>query len=191
MELWMVIVAGVAALAIVVAVVLLGRARRGGKQQTRRLQAGFGPEYAKAVETQGRSNAEDDLLKRQQRAELFPIRSLSADEVSHYRESWTATQAQFLDEPEAALVGADRLVGEVLATRGYPTGDFEQSASAVSVDHPRAVQEYRAAHEVTARNQRNAASADDLRTALIRYRTVLGELLDSNMPVMNLPSNAS
>jgi hypothetical protein len=191
MELWMLILGAVAILTIAAAAALITRARRGGTKQTRRLQAGFGPEYAKAVGIQGRSSGEEDLMQRQQRAELFPIRALSADEVSHYRDRWTATQAQFLDEPEAALIGADRLVGEVLATRGYPTGDFDQSASAVSVDHPRAVQEYRAAHEVTARNQRNAASADDLRTALIRYRTVLSELLDSNMPVMNLPASAS
>lgn len=191
METWMVIVGGAAVVAIVVVSMLFMRTRRGGKKQTTRLQAGFGPEYAKAVEAKGRSNGEEDLIGREQRAELFPVRALSADEMSRYRGNWTAVQALFLDDPEAALVGADRVVGEVLGTRGYPSGDFEQRAQAVSVDHPRAVQEYRAAHDVTARNQRNAASAEDLRTAFVQYRTVLTQLLDANVAPVPVSANAS
>jgi hypothetical protein len=180
MELWMMISIGVA----VVAAVLLGatfvmRSKRQGAIQTTRLQEGFGPEYGRTVGEQGRSNAEEDLLKRQQRAELSPKRALSATEVTHYSASWTATQAQFVNNPGAALTAADHLIGEVIVARGYPAAEFEQGASALSVDHPRAVQEYRAAHDVVLRNQRNAATTDDLRAAMVQYQVVFIELMNS------------
>ncbi len=183
METWMVITGAAAVIAAVLLIAaLVMRARhRSGAQQTTQLKAGFGPEYTKAVEEQGRSGAEEDLIKRQKRADLFNVQALSPGQVASYRERWTATQAQFLDEPEAALTAADHLVGEVIAARGYPTVDFEQGASAVSVDHPRAVQEYRAAHEIVLSNQRNPATADELRSAFVQYRGVLTELLDDNV----------
>src|ERR1035437_3234310 len=120
MELWMMISIGVA----VVAAVLLGatfvmRSKRQGAIQTTQLQEGFGPEYGRTVGEQGRSNAEEDLLKRQQRAELSPKRALSATEVTHYSASWMATQAQFVNNPGAALTAADHLIGEVIVARGY------------------------------------------------------------------------
>jgi hypothetical protein len=121
--------------------------------------------------------AEQDLGKREQQAELLHVRPLSAHEVDGYRASWTAAQAHFLDEPEATLTAADRLVAEVIAARGYPVAEFEEGANAVSVDHPRAVQDYRAAHEVVLRNLRNPASVDDLRAAHIQLRSVFTELV--------------
>jgi hypothetical protein len=75
------------------------------------------------------------------------------------------------------------LVVEVVAAQGYPATDFEAGASALSVDHPRAVQEYRAAHKAAEGNQRNEASTDDLRAAMVQYHAVLTELIgDSRIP---------
>lgn len=181
MELWMMIAIGaaVAAALLLAAALVMKSKRQASAKQTTRLQEGFGPEYAKTVGEQGRSDAEEDLLKRQQRAELSPKRALSATEVTHYSASWTATQAEFVNNPGAALTAADHLIGEVIVARGYPAAEFEQGASALSVDHPRAVQEYRAAHEVVLRNQRNAATTDDLRAAMMQYQAVFTELMDS------------
>jgi hypothetical protein len=179
METWMMIAIGAAAIvALLLIVALAMRAKhQRSRKQTARLQEGFGPEYTKAVGDQGRSSAENDLLKRQQRAEALQVRPLSAIEVERYTETWIATQAQFVDEPGAALTAADRLVTEVIGARGYPAAEFEQGASAVSVDHPRAVQDYRFAHEVALRNQRNPAPTDELRAAMVQYRTVFTELM--------------
>lgn len=179
METWMIVLIGGAALAVAVvimALVMRSKQRRAAKQ-TAQLREGFGPEYVKAVGEQGRSGAEQDLLKRQQRADLFQVRSLSAIEVARYNERWTATQAQFVDDPGAALTAADQLVVEVIAARGYPAAEFEQGASALSVDHPRAVQEYRTAHEVMLSNQRNPVPTDDLRAAMVQYHAVFAELM--------------
>ncbi len=179
MERWTIIAIVAAAVAVVLLLVLVAtvaKSRRAGKQTTM-LREGFGPEYSKAVEDQGRAGAEADLLKRQQRADLFQVRSLSAIEIERYTESWSAVQAQFVDDPGAALAAADHLAAEVIAARGYPAAEFEQSTSALSVDHPRAVQDYRSAHEVAMRNQRNPVSTDDLRAAMVQYRAVFTEML--------------
>src|SRR5437870_66369 len=112
METWMVIAIGaavVAAIVVLTTLVLMSKHRRRARQTTR-LREGFGPEYAQAVGEQGRSDAEDDLLKRQQRADLFQVRTLSAVEVTHYTERWAATEAQFVDDPRPALTAADQLV---------------------------------------------------------------------------------
>ncbi len=183
MESWMVIAIGAAVLAALMLIIsLVMRSKRhASAKQTSQLREGFGPEYTKAVADQGRSGAEEDLLKRQQRADLSPKRTLTAIEAARYNESWTATQAQFVDNPGAALIAADHLVAEVVAARGYPAAEFEQGASALSVDHPRAVQEYRAAHEVVLRNQHNALPTDELRAAMVQYHAVFTELMDSGV----------
>ena len=178
METWMIIAIGAAVAAVLaIAALVIGSKRRGGEKQTARLSEGFGPEYATAVAAKGRSGAESELLQREQRAQLFPVRALTAIEATHYTENWTATQAQFVDDPGAALAAAEHLVAEVIAARGYPSTVFEEGASALSVDHPRAVQEYRAAHEVVLANRRNPVSTDELREAMNKYHTVFEEVL--------------
>jgi len=183
MEIWMIFAIAVLAFAAlgVIWVVVFRSERRQSADQTTRLREGFGPEYAKAVGEQGRSDAEGDLLGRQERADLFEVRTLSATEVTRYTHRWTATQAQFVDDPGAALIAADHLVTEVIAARGYPAAEFEEGASALSVDHPRAVQDYRAAHEVVLRNQRNPVATDDLRAAMVQFHAVFIELMDSSV----------
>ena len=178
METWMIIAigAGVVAAILLIGALLMIPARRKRAKQTTKLREGFGPEYTRTVGEQGRSGAEDDLLKRQERSGLFPVRALTAIEMTHYTDAWTVTQAQFVDDPGAALSAAGRLVGEVIAARGYPAAEFEQGANALSVDHPRAVQDYRAAHEVMLRHQRNPVSTDDLRAAMAQYHTVFTEV---------------
>ncbi len=153
--------------------------RRKGEAQTAELRDGFGPEYARTVDAQGRSEGERDLLERKERDADLKLRKLSPAEVTQYSERWAATQAQFVDDPGAALTATDRLILEVVASRGYPADEFENSASALSVDHPRVVQEYRAAHETVAAHQRNAIPTDDLRTAMKQYQSVFTELLEA------------
>jgi hypothetical protein len=182
METWMIIAIGVAVVAALLLITtFVMRSKRQQSARTAQLREGFGPEYSKAVADQGRSGAEEDLLKRQQRAGLAPKRTLTAIEIARYTESWTATQAQFVDNPGAALMAADHLVAEVVAARGYPAAEFEQGASALSVDHPRAVQEYRAAHDVVLRNQHNSLPTDDLRAAMSQYHAIFTELMDAGV----------
>jgi hypothetical protein len=66
--------------------------------------------------------------------------------------------------------------------RGYPVDDFEQRAADISVDHPQVVDDYRAAHAIAAANDRSEASTEDLRQALVHYRSLFEELLEDRHP---------
>lgn len=179
MESWMLILIGavvVVGVVVIVALIMTSRQRRESRQ-TAELREDFGPEYEKVRGEQGRSGAEKDLRRRQQRADLFQVRTLSAIEVERYSERWAAAQTEFVSDPSTALAAAGDLITEVISARGYPAAEFEQGAEALSVDHPRAVQHYRAAHETSRRNQRNALPTDELRAAMEDYELVFRELI--------------
>ena len=65
-----------------------------------------------------------------------------------------------------------------MSRRGYPVGDFDQQVRDVSVDHGHVVEEYRLAHDISERNDRNEASTEDLRQAMVHYRALFADLLD-------------
>ena len=90
---------------------------------------------------------------------------------------WARIQARFVDGPGGAVTDADQLLGDVMSTRGYPVGDFEQRAADISVDHPLVLENYRAAHQTALSQVRGQASTEDLRKAMIHYRTLFEELV--------------
>jgi hypothetical protein len=47
----------------------------------------------------------------------------------------------------------------------------------VSVGHPQVVQNYRTAHEISQRSDRGEANTEDLRQAMVHYRSLFEELL--------------
>ena len=75
-----------------------------------------------------------------------------------------------------AVAEADQLIGDLMATCGYPMSDFEQRAADISVDHPVVTQNYRSAHEIALRQAKGQASTEDLRRAMIHYRALFDEL---------------
>ena len=64
-----------------------------------------------------------------------------------------------------------------MSTRGYPVSDFEQRAADISVDHPLVMENYRTAHEIALRQTKGQAGTEDLRQAMIHYRTLFEELV--------------
>jgi hypothetical protein len=147
------------------------------RRRSAQLQQGFGPEYDRAVEQHGdQRSAENELRERRERRRRFDIRPLNAVARDRYSERWRATQAQFVDQPASALKDADALLSEVMRERGYPVEDFEQQAADVSVDHPTVVEHYREAHAIQTRSR---ASTEDLREAMLHYRALFAELLES------------
>jgi len=64
-----------------------------------------------------------------------------------------------------------------MKTRGYPVSDFDQRAADISVDHPRVVENYRSAHEIALRVGKDQASTEELRAAMIHYRSLFEELV--------------
>ncbi len=168
-------------IAIVVVVLLLALLAffAGRQRRSRRLQDKFGPEYDRTVEQAGdRRAAEAELRERTERRAELNIVPLEPEARSRYIEAWRNTQAQFVDEPVEATREADRLITSVMRDRGYPVDDFEQRAADISVDHPQVVDDYRAAHAIAAANDRSEASTEDLRQALVHYRSLFEELLE-------------
>jgi len=148
------------------------------KRRTERLRTQFGgAEYARAVEKDGRRSAEAGLEGRAQRVEGFHVRPLSEGDRARFVESWRGVQARFVDGPAGAVTQADQLLGDVMATRGYPVSDFEQRAADISVDHPLVLDNYRKAHEIALRQLRGQANTEELRQAMVYYRTLFEELI--------------
>jgi PAS domain-containing protein len=148
------------------------------RERTRRLRGRFGPEYDRLVHDRANQRkAEDELLSRQKRVDKLHIRELNQAEIERFSELWRSVQAEFVDQPRKAVADADQLVREVMTTRGYPMGNFEQRAADVSVDHPRVVDHYRAAHEIARRDTEEKADTEDLRQAMVHYRALFEDLL--------------
>lgn len=167
-----VIVVAVVVIAVLVAAALRPRLR------SRRLKRQFGPEYHRAVADHATAaDAERDLEERLRRRRDLDVRPLSAEARERYRADWTGVQQEFVDDPERALVDADRLIGRVMRERGYPDAEGEESLSALSVDHAHTLQSYRQAHEVARRAQEGTAGTEELREAVVHARELFAELV--------------
>ena len=167
------------AVVVVIAVIGIAAWLSFRKRRTKKLRSKFGgAEYARAVEEGGtRRQAEAGLKERAERVESLKIRELAPGDRARFVESWNRVQARFVDGPGGAVTEADQLLGDVMATRGYPVSDFEQRAADISVDHPLVMENYRTAHEIADRQTRGLANTEDLRQAMIKYRTLFEELV--------------
>jgi hypothetical protein len=171
-------VIGLAAALVVVAVVLVWLFVRNRRRARAGLRQKFGPEYDRAVLAHGSERkAESKLEDRERRVEKLKIRDLDPVEHERYSKRWEAMQSRFVDSPKGAVAEADDLVSTVMKARGYPVSDFDQRAADISVDHPRVVENYRSAHEIALRLGIDQATTEDLRTAMIHYRSLFEELV--------------
>ncbi len=114
--------------------------------------------------------------------EKFSIRPLSPGDRERYAEEWELVQRRFVDDPSMAVTEADNLVTAVMSARGYPMVDFEQRAADVSVNHPTVVQNYRSAREIVLRHGKGRSTTEDLRQAMVYFRSLFEELLGSPKP---------
>jgi hypothetical protein len=173
---WVWIVIAIAAVIVVAAVAWSAynaRRRKG-------LQERFGGEYDRTVaDAPSRREAESELSEREKRRQELDIRPLEQSARDRYASEWQNTQAKFVDDPEGAVGDADRLIQQVMRDRGYPVEDFDQRASDLSVDHPEVISNYRAAHGISIANERGNASTENLRTAMVHYRALFEELLET------------
>lgn len=147
-------------------------------QRSRRLKERFGPEYERIInETGDRQKAESELEARLAHVEGLQIRPLTAEEVNRFSLEWQATQAEFVDEPLASLQKADRLIREVMKTKGYPVEDFEQRAADISVDYPELVTDYRGLHLIAAKDAEDHVSTEEMRQAMVHGRALFENLV--------------
>ncbi len=172
---YIIIISVVLALVIVGALLAPIFARR---KRSQRFQNKFGSEYDRSVQTTGNEKkAQAELDERRKHVDALNIRPLSISEREHYQAEWMAIQAKFVDQPGQATIEADHLIMEVMKVRAYPVSDFEQRAADISVNYPALVSNYRAAREIAVKNEQHSANTEELRQALIYYRSLFDELL--------------
>ena len=173
METWEWIVVGVAAAALVMLVLALVRIRR----RRAHLKDRFGPEYDRAVSGVGTGTAETRLSAVEREHEELDIRALPRAARDRYLDEWRQAEARFVSDPRDAARAAERLVERVLEERGYPNGDVERQLALVSVDHPDVVERYR--HGRSMVEGESSERTEDLRKAMVDFRTVLEDLLQA------------
>ena len=171
-----IILIAVAAL-VVIAIIVATQRRKAALRQR------FGKEYDRVARERGSEREAQALLQeREKRVEKFHIRELDAAERRQYAERWRLVQARFVDDPSGAVSDADEAVASLMGVRGYPMADFEQRAADLSVDHPHVVDNYRAAHAIAVRRRQGTATTEDMRQAMIYYRSLFEDLLGERRP---------
>ena len=137
------------------------------------LQDRFGSEYDHTVaDAPSRREAESELAEREKRREELEIRPLEPQARDRYASEWHNTQAKFVDDPQAAVGDADRLIQQVMRERGYPVEDFDQRADDLSVDYPEVVENYRNARDLARQGE-----TEDLRRAMRQQRMLFEQLV--------------
>ena len=157
------------------------------RQRTKRLQDKFGPEYEHTVSEIGDTRqAENDLEARLNHVKALDIHPLSADEIDRFTHDWQLTQAEFVDEPLAALQKSDRLIREVMKTKGYPVEDFEQRVADISVDYPDLVADYRGLHLIALKGADEEVGTEEMRQAMIHGRALFENLVNKETDVEDM-----
>lgn len=179
----------VIALAVVAALIVVGLigALVSRRQRTKKLQEKFGPEYDRTVEELGdKRQAEQELETRLDHVKKLEIRPLSAEEIDRFTSDWQTTQAEFVDEPLAAVQKADRLLHDVMQARGYPVEDFEQGVADISVDYPDMVVDYRGLHQIAVKGKDEEVSTEEMRTAMVHARALFENLVKGDQTIEEL-----
>ncbi|MFN2459796.1 MAG: hypothetical protein ABR591_03770 [Candidatus Velthaea sp.] len=143
--------------AVVVLLVVISLARRRGGRDER---------------ARGGDLADGDARVRPNRN--LNLAPLTAGARARYAEEWSTAQARFVDDPRTSLATAEHILISAMRDRGYPESSAEQLDADLGAAYPRLVGRYRSAQEIVARQN---ASTEDLRQALVHYRSVLDEML--------------
>lgn len=176
-------VIGIVVLVIVLAVVWVITRRR-QRRRTEELRGRFGPEYDLALREYGsRGKAEAALRDRLARVERMNVHPLSEAERERFLAEWENVQARFIDHPRGAVTEADEMINSVLKGRGYEGGAFERRVADLSVHHAGLVEPYRRANAIVVRAAKNEATTEELRSAMILFRAIIEDLLQTAAPV--------
>ena len=127
--------------------------------------------------------------QRPRRIEGFHVRSLTPADRARFQQSWREVQERLAESPAGAVMVADRLLCDVMATRGYPLGGSEQQDAGMAVDHPQILKSYRIAHEIALQQIRGEAGPEELSQAMLHYRTLFDELV--NQPEMPMAEDSA
>lgn len=189
---WVWIVVVLVVLAVVAAVAWTAARRRQERAaRSAALREQFGPEYDRTLLARDNADAaEQELLDRRRRHDRLTIVPLAEPARERYAQQWRDIQARFVDRPADAVAQGHSLLQTVMLERGYPLDDIEGGAELVSVDHPHVIENYRVAHDVFERSRAQSTSTEELRGALLKYRSLFEELLAPPASGGGAPGNA-
>jgi hypothetical protein len=168
---------------VIIAFVLLAVFAVGAiyRQRTsmRRLRASFGPEYRR-LEADGESprSIRRELMDREHRVAKLHLVPLGSEQKNQYVDRWKSIQARFVDEPRVAVTDAEHLLEEVMRARGYPEANHQRRIADLSVHHAHVLDDYREASEIAARHRERQTSTEDLRRAMVLYRSLFEDVLE-------------
>jgi hypothetical protein len=181
------LIIAVVAVLVIVGVFLALSPALSRRKRSNNLRGRFGPEYDHLVETTGdETQAQMELTEREKRVMSLDIHPLSAADREQFLNEWHTIQFDFIDEPGQAVEKADRLVLEVMQDRGYPKSDFEQRVADISVNYPESAAHYRSAQEIAVKNEERHANTEELRQAMVHYRSIFQALLESEEKVKKI-----
>lgn len=180
MEPWMWIVIAVVVVLVIAAVawMLLSPGRR--------LKRRFGSEYDRVVaSSDDKKSAHAELKQRVERHDELSLNELNEEQQQRYVDDWRQLQRHFAKQPATGLLEADELITRLLADVGYPTNSFEQQAADLSAAHAEVIDEYREARAVVRDTRAGSAGTEEIRQALLRYRTVFETVADTDVARSN------
>lgn len=140
-------------------------------------RAMHGPEYERLADEVGPRKAQAEFAKRRQRVDGLGLRPLSDERRTAYTGQWDVAQEQFIDNPAQSVRAAAAMIASVTADLGYDVSDHEQLLKDLSVYHGRYLDGYRHARKIAGRA--GEAGTEDLRQALLDYRALFFDLLES------------
>ena len=160
-------------IAVVIGVWLTMRRRR-----TDHLRDRFGDEYDRTVDTTGkRADAEAALEEREKRVDSLEIRPLTAEESHRFSDEWREVKALFVDSPKESVLHADRLIANVMKTKGFPMADFDRRYEDLTVNHGDVARHYREGHAIVDRHNDGSASTEDMRQGMKHYEALFDHLV--------------
>lgn len=175
-----IVIAAIAAGALIVLFALFGLWRRSRRRS--HLQERFGPEYDRAVSSDGRRDAERRLTDVEREHEDLEIRPLSTPARERYLEEWRQVEGRFVGDPHDAARAAERIVVRALADCGYPTGvGTEEQAGHLSAEHPDVAERYRHGTAMLKAEGDDDEATENMRLAILDFRAVLDELVDDRV----------
>jgi hypothetical protein len=169
---------------VVVAVVVVGllvtfiSRRQRGRQE--RASREFGSEYERAVEEHGSERkAEQELRERRERVES-EVQPLSEESLRRYDDWWRRVEQTFVDDPEASLENADRIVTEIMTERNFPMDAQQEMSKGVGVIYPEVAEDFREAQRIhqDAIDPQRRTDLEKMRQAIQKYRSVYQRLTE-------------
>ncbi|TMB66069.1 MAG: hypothetical protein E6J43_10900 [Chloroflexi bacterium] len=108
------------------------------------------------------------------------VKPLPSVEAARFSGDWRRIRDRFKDDPGAAVADADRLAKDLMEARGY----LEREPPSVSRGDSVLIESYRRAHRIAQANDGGQAGAAELRQAIVYYRSLFEELLETEEAVL-------